>query len=424
MACCFRTCCGWKKHPQRHGQTFAKIEHQQRHKSVIYKNALDDICSAKGNITKLAELTTLGLYIKNEQALPTKKKFLEDCKINSCGASTGCSPIATHLTTLTSDHVKNGWNVIRNIPGTNDDYETPIDRQDYNMLVVLDEITKNSKKVQFIQSIDQATPQTFFNNYFASHLKASGYYFSTKIGVTNKTVYPRNLELYHLDNFLNEYVIKTQVRGVQGYIKPMITSFTSFIGGSWGLGLLYIPNTNLTFSKLGIPAFEAQIDEDNPEDNHSFDIQTKSGINIETKNWATLQYIEYYDSKKPTKGSQFKTQLFSYLKNAPTIDKIQYVFKLRNGGITEQAVKNKMKTLFQTTITIKDENGNDVPVNALFGWLSNGNIGLLRELAISAGITDNRILNDPLLLAPEFKSKVIDNTNSTLYSFIKIQSDL
>lgn len=93
-----------------------------------------------------------------------------------------------------------------------------------------------------------------------------------------------------------------------------------------------------------------------------------------------------------------------------------YIFKFRNGGITLNGAKSKFQTLFQTN--------NADGKNHLFEFLKDpqkGNITLLRSLAESAGIPQTlEILDNPQL----FKQKLIDDTSSSLYKFIKIQSDL
>lgn len=106
-----------------------------------------------------------------------------------------------------------------------------------------------------------------------------------------------------------------------------------------------------------------------------------------------------------------------------------YIFKFRNGGITLNGAKSKFQTLFQTTI--KDKNGNDV--NALWYCLKDnsidkitGNITLLKNLFLDAGQDYDK---SPLFTNEDsrknfFINNIVNVANSSLYSFIKIQSDL
>ncbi|MEA5139660.1 hypothetical protein [Arcicella rigui] len=177
-------------------------------------------------------------------------------------------------------------------------------------------------------------------------------------------------------------------------------------------------------STQNIVEFEATIQEENDQvedkDDHRLDIRINNSgnKNIELKNWATFKYISFYEIKNSvptTKESGFKTQLFSYFKNASTMNDFVYIFKFRNGGITLNGAKSKFQTLFQTTI--KDKNGNDV--NALFDFLRKSNIGLLNYLGKESNILPENLEDDI-----EFVNKVINNTSTKLYNFIKIQSDI
>ena len=81
MACCFRTCCGWKKHPQRHGQTFAKIEHQQRHNVVFveFKSYQEDTeLSSKGVNQFLGYLSDSRVNSLNDIVYVFNRKKIND----------------------------------------------------------------------------------------------------------------------------------------------------------------------------------------------------------------------------------------------------------------------------------------------------------------------------------------------------------
>jgi hypothetical protein len=360
---------------------------------------------------QLTELVNIGNQLRNSFPLDTKKDFLNDCVTQNCGGEAGCTPLKDNLVNLKLGHIINGWHLFYEKVPTN---QNPRDRQNFTMLETINNIYDNSTKMTFLRKVNNGKAEPFFVNYFTKHYEATLNY--TSIG-KNKRVYLRSVELNNLDNFLNKYTGSNDES--VGYIKEMLQSDKKFTGGSWGLGLL---NMNPRPAPLDgrINGFEDKINsDDNAEDNHRFDIRV-GAINVETKNWADYFRVNYYNG---TKESSFKTQLYSYFSVANNMTEFVYFFKKRNttDDATDLAnLKNKFQTLFQTTI--KDNDGNDV--NALFDFLSNsqkGNIGLLRKLATENGIPSTlEILDNPAL----FKQKVIDDTSSTLYNFIKIKSDI